>query len=203
MNKRLIIKDILTCDELQSRVTPLEWQHAATFRSQHRQREWLSWRVALRESLGEESFLGVGGDVEIGYKPSGAPYIVGTPIYISVSHTKTHIAVMLCDTPCAIDMELLDRKFSAISSRYLAPSEVEILSSLGDRALAIGWCAKESAYKFIGDKPLDFIGDITIKSVDTQSNTLSISIQKHHYIARFTSHNEWCLVEITGQNPKA
>lgn len=196
MNKQLIIKEIYSLDELQSIVAPQEWLHAEGFRSERRRREWLSWRVALRESLSKEPFMGVDGKgIEVAYHNSGAPYIVGStiPIYISVSHCRTHIAVLLSDTPCAVDMELLGRNFSIVVSRYVSDSESAIINRDKD-GLAIGWCAKECAYKYIANQPLDFIGDITITDIDFEKCDITVQILEREYRARFIVEEGYCIV---------
>ncbi len=191
MIERLIVKEIISLEDLHSMVTPSEWTHSESFRSQSRRQEWLSWRAVLRRSLQEEPFGGVSSSFEIAYGECGAPYIVGTPIYISVSHTRTHVAVLLCDRACAVDMELLDRNFSRVATRYLSPLEQKRIDPI---TMPIAWCAKEVAYKFCTDQPLDFVRDATIESVDHTNQNLVIHIKGTRHVAKFIVENSYCIV---------
>ncbi|MFI3283317.1 MAG: 4'-phosphopantetheinyl transferase superfamily protein [Rikenellaceae bacterium] len=198
MVKRLIIERILPLEELYAEATPQERVIAEGYTSQSRRREWLSWRVHLRRSLSREEFcgVGVGADVQMCYHSSGAPYIKGADIHISVSHTKDRVAVALSDKPCAVDMELLDRNFSRISSRYISPKESQLLGVhlYGE---AIAWCAKEAAYKYVALQPLDFIEDISVTAIDFHSQRITIQVKDITIRAEFSVAEEgYCVVTI-------
>ena len=49
-------------------------------RTEQRRREWLACRVLLQELTG--------GPVCVAYRPNGAPYLSGSSLHISISHTK-------------------------------------------------------------------------------------------------------------------
>ncbi len=92
--------------------------------------EKAAWRSIVRERLGSATV--------VGYNKNGAPVLENAPGFISVSHTKGWVAVIWSPTPCAIDIELRDRKLSpAAASRYG-------ISTIDD------WCALEASYKFEG-----------------------------------------------------
>lgn len=58
-------------------------------RTEQRRREWLASRVLLQELTG--------GSALIAYHPNGAPYLSGSSLHISISHTKGYAAVLLQD----------------------------------------------------------------------------------------------------------
>ncbi|MDR1670978.1 MAG: hypothetical protein LBR57_00480 [Alistipes sp.] len=93
--------------------------------------ERAAWRDIVRRRLGPE--------VGFGYNKNGAPVLSGAARgFISVSHTRGWVAVVWSSGPCAIDIELRDRRLSSdAAARYN-------ISSIED------WCALEARYKFTG-----------------------------------------------------
>lgn len=63
-------------------------------RAEQRRREWLACRVLLQELTG--------GPACIAYRPNGAPYLSGSSLHISISHTKGYAAVLLQDRPAPV-----------------------------------------------------------------------------------------------------
>ena len=151
---RLFIGRLLEESEAAPLVTDKDRREAAAFLSAHRRREFLSWRAFLYRELGTP--------VNIAYEASGAPRITSTttpsPLYIGVSHCLTHAAVCWSESRCAVDIELTDRNFERVRSRYLTPDE-ERLCSRPDW-LCIAWCAKECLYKLAGEQGLDLLRDL-------------------------------------------
>ncbi len=92
--------------------------------------ERAAWRAIVRERLGA--------DTSIEYNENGAPVVDPGRGFISVSHTRGWVAVVWSPAPCAIDIELRDRKLPpSAAARYS-------LGTIGD------WCALEARYKFTG-----------------------------------------------------
>ena len=80
-------------------------QELNRFVSERRKMEWLSVRVLLYAMLQE--------DKEIGYSPEGKPYLTDHSFFISISHTKGYVAVMLASfTPAGIDIEQYANAFT-------------------------------------------------------------------------------------------
>ena len=85
-------------------------------RTEQRRREWLACRVLLQELTG--------GPVCVAYRPNGAPYLSGSSLHISISHTKGYAAVLLQNRPAAgIDIEYHSGRVSRIRSRFMNPEE--------------------------------------------------------------------------------
>lgn len=61
-------------------------------RTEQRRREWLASRVLLQELTG--------GSALIAYHPNGAPYLSGSSLHISISHTKGYAAVPVTGSSC-------------------------------------------------------------------------------------------------------
>mgnify|MGYP001523120341 CR=1 FL=1 len=97
-------------------------------RTEQRRREWLASRVLLQELTG--------GSALIAYHPNGAPYLSGSSLHISISHTKGYAAVLLQDHP---------EEEAGIDKEY----ETE--------HLLLHWCAKETLFKMVGYEEVDFL----------------------------------------------
>jgi phosphopantetheinyl transferase len=127
-------------------VCPAELQK---MRSARRRLEWLAVRVLLRRMLG--------GEARIAYLPSGAPYLSGRPEHISISHTKDYAAIALNTLPVGIDIESRGERVLRVREHFLDKAEEAALDPFhaADHAL-LYWCAKEAAYKCIGQEAVDF-----------------------------------------------
>lgn len=119
--------------------------------TEQRRREWLASRVLLQELAG--------GGPRIAYRPNGAPYLTGSPLHISISHTKGYAAVLLQDGPAAgIDIEYRSGRVSRIRSRFMNPEEEAGIDKEHETEhLLLHWCAKETLFKMIGQEEVDFL----------------------------------------------
>lgn len=102
----------------------------------------------------------VGEAVQIGYDEYGAPQIDVPNLYVSVSHSRGVVAVLLSDNPCAVDIEQSERDFGKVASRYISERERAIAEEYG--LYAEMWCAKEALYKYYKRGALDLVDDLTI-----------------------------------------
>lgn len=89
------------------------------------------------------------GDYRIERTQNGKPYIVGNPLYFSVSHSDNRAVIAICDKPVGVDCEIIrERKISGISKRLSEREQAEI----GGNTLNFlyNWTAKEAFIKMIG-----------------------------------------------------
>ena len=119
----------------------------------------------------------VGRGVRIEYSSQGAPLLSEEVVvnnyhykYISVSHCRDMVAVMLSQQPCGVDIEQSGRDFGRVSSRYITQEERRL--SDNPRFEAAVWCAKEALYKLAQREGLDFRRDISITAVDFESGRI-------------------------------
>lgn len=130
----------------------------ARWQSSGRRREWLACRVLLKTLAGRE--------LTVAYRDSGAPYLPdNAPWEVSFSHTRGYAAVLLQTRPAAgIDIEYRSERVYKIRHRFLSAEE-EYPRPEGARQpsrqetdyLLIGWCAKETLFKMVDEKEVDFI----------------------------------------------
>ncbi|WP_294470335.1 4'-phosphopantetheinyl transferase superfamily protein [uncultured Bacteroides sp.] len=135
-------------------------QEIQRFTSERRKMEWLSVRVLLYSMLQE--------DKEISYSTEGKPYLADNSSFISISHTKGYVAVILGSVaPVGIDIEQYGQRVHRVSDRYIRQDEqVEPSRNLnwnkakGDMgditwSLLLHWSAKEAIYKRMEDADAD------------------------------------------------
>ena len=127
-------------------------------RSEARRKEKLATRALLNEIFPEKLYLG--------HHDNGKPYLQNTAMEISISHTNRFVAILLHpDEDLGIDIECLDRDFSAVEKKALSEDELEDLEDDKRKTLqlAIYWCAKEAIYKRMSISGVDFAEQIEVE----------------------------------------
>ena len=125
-------------------------QELLQFASERRKIEWLSVRVLLYFMLKE--------DKQIGYSSEGKPFLTDDSFFISISHTKGYVAVILNPkTPVGIDIEQYGQRVHRVSDRYIRPDEqVESYQEDLTWGLLLYWSAKETIFKRMENADADF-----------------------------------------------
>ena len=127
-------------------------------RSEARRKEKLATRALLNEIFPEKLYLG--------HHDNGKPDLQNTAMEISISHTNRFVAILLHpDEDLGIDIECLDRDFSAVEKKALSEDELEDLEDDKRKTLqlAIYWCAKEAIYKRMSVSGVDFAEQIEVE----------------------------------------
>ena len=168
IHHNLIIERVVTEAEESPLLTESDREYLATLSAPSRRAQWSTARTILRRELGEKA--------ELRYTSSGALVLakpIGDICSISVSHTSEWVAVLLSGSRCGVDIELLDRNFSKVASRYISHEERERLSEkVGEQFEALMWSAKEAIYKYGAHEGFDFLRDLVVTDIDTTSSTL-------------------------------
>lgn len=100
-------------------------QEMQRFVSERRKLEWLSVRVLLYSMLQE--------DKEIAYSPEGKPLMADNSSFISISHTKGYVAVILSYVhPVGIDIEQYGQRVHRVADRYIRSDEMVEMSDNTD-----------------------------------------------------------------------
>ena len=155
---RLLIERPLSEAELLALSGEAERCMVAGFATEARRREAMMWRYIIRRELGA--------DVQISYDDNGAPRLDNRDEHIGVAHSADFVAVIISPERCAVDIERLDRNFERVAARYIRPEEQAL--SRDERLPAVLWCAKETLYKFSGERGLDFLRDVKVLDVDIE-----------------------------------
>lgn len=176
----LLVEPIAPLAELEAKADVRDLQAVDGFTSVGRRAERLAWRRVLRR---------VAPDAEVEYEPSGAPLLKNSPFtHISVSHSRTSVAVALSHSRCGVDIESLDRNFERVARRYITSTERALCAEAW--WLAAAWCAKECAYKVVRRERIDFLHDITLCAVDTSAQTIVCRASGEEYEFRYAFMDE-------------
>jgi phosphopantetheinyl transferase len=139
--------------------------------SDKRKQEWLAVRLLLQHLSGSEA--------HIRYRENGAPFLSGLIYNISISHTTGFAAIILSKNPNpGIDMEYHSARAWKLREKYMNGNELNMITSLCDTETAgnddangatadtetaavqkiatLCWCAKETAFKALGETGVDF-----------------------------------------------
>lgn len=148
-----------TEDELKalSSVPSDEMEEISLFGSESQRKQKLAVRALINELFDEKMYLD--------HHDNGKPYLENCATNISITHTETYVAVIIHDEDdLGIDIESLDRDFSAVEQRALSEDEIENLDDDSrNEQLAIYWCAKEAIFKRMSQLRVDFAEQIEVE----------------------------------------
>ena len=148
-----------TEDELKalSSVPSDEMEEISLFGSESQRKQKLAVRALINELFDEKMYLD--------HHDNGKPYLENCATNISITHTEKYGAVIIHDEDdLGIDIESLDRDFSAVEQRALSEDEIEDLDDDSrNEQLAIYWCAKEAIFKRMSQLRVDFAEQIEVE----------------------------------------
>lgn len=162
------------------------------FKSEKRQLEWLAVRVLLKELVGEEK--------EIGYLPSGKPYLEDRSACVSFSHTSGYVAVAVHpEKEVGIDIEQYGLRVRKLASRFVRDDERSSVEA-GDEiyALLLHWSAKETMFKLMGHSDVDFLDHLHILPfIPTDSGEMKAveyrTEMRHTFQVSYYTHPDYVL----------
>ena len=153
-----------TEDELRNLVSvPTdELEEILLFRNESHRKQKLSVR-ALRNQVFEEKMY-------LNHHDNGKPYLENCVTNISITHTDKYVAIIISDyDELGIDIESLDRDFSAVEKKALSEDEIEDLNDdKKNEQLAIYWCAKEAIFKRMSQNRVDFAEQIEVEKFNVR-----------------------------------
>lgn len=127
----------------------------ASFRTGKRILEWLCTRCLLFQLLGE--------DKEIDYQNGGRPFLTDNSYHISISHTKGYVAILLHKTKVVgIDIETISERVNKVAHKFISPQEY-IDETQATAHKLLHWSAKESLFKLIEERDVDFKEHLVIQ----------------------------------------
>ncbi len=134
-----------------------ELEELGLIRNAARRKEKLAVRALLNKVFD--------GKVYLGHHDNGRPYLQNSLIEISISHTNRFVAILTHpEDSVGIDIESLNRNYSAVEKRALSLEELDYLSDRDrDLQLAIIWSAKEAVFKRMSRSDIDFSSQIIVK----------------------------------------
>ena len=134
-----------------------EMEEISFIRSESLRKQRLAVRALLGTLFDDKVYLS--------HHDNGKPYLENNPINISITHTEKYVAVILHEEEnVGIDIESLDRDFSAVEKKALSEDEIDDLEDeKRNEQLAIYWCAKEAIFKLLSRYNVDFAEQIEIE----------------------------------------
>ena len=134
-----------------------EMEEISFIRSESLRKQRLAVRALLNTMFDDKVYLS--------HHDNGKPYIENNPVNISITHTAKYVAVILHEEEnVGIDIESLDRDFSAVEKKALSEDEIDDLEDeKRNEQLAIYWCAKEAVFKLLSRYNVDFAEQIEIE----------------------------------------
>ena len=152
----LAIWELTECASELSKLIPDAEKVLDGIRSEKRKKERLATQALLYELFGT--------NICLCHHPNGSPFLPNNIARISITHTRRFVAVLTHPFKrTGIDMERLERNFSAVEVKALSPREVVYLTPEGrSRQLAILWSAKEAIYKCVAQEGVEFGTQIEI-----------------------------------------
>ena len=134
-----------------------EMEEISFIRSESLRKQRLAVRALLNTLFDEKVYLS--------HHDNGKPYLENNPVNISITHTEKYVAVILHEEEnVGIDIESLDRDFSAVEKKALSEDEIDDLEDeKRNEQLAINWCAKEAVFKLLSRYNVDFAEQIEIE----------------------------------------
>ena len=134
-----------------------EMEEISLIRSESLRKQKLAVRALLNEMFDEKVYLG--------HHDNGKPFLENCITNISITHSEKYVAVITHDEDdLGIDIESLDRDFSAVEKKALSEEEIEDLDDdTKNEQLAIYWCAKEAIDKRMSQNRVDFAEQIEVE----------------------------------------
>lgn len=167
------------------------------FTALHRKLEWLSVRVLLYQLLGKT--------VEIAYEPSGKPYLVDHSHFISISHTKGYVAVILSTvSEVGIDIEQYGPRIHKVAHKFMRDDEVATpYNDDSTWSLLLHWSAKEVMFKCMDASEVDFREHLRIFpfAVSLQGEFKSCEYRtdlKRSFLIHYQIHADFVLTWCSG-----
>lgn len=162
------------------------------FTSDSRRQEWLAIRVLLFELLGEMK--------SISYKPSGKPYFTDCSAYLSISHTKGYVAVIVSKSrEVGIDIEQRRDRVLKVAHKYVREDERSFFFPDDEvTSLLLIWSAKEVMFKCLDESEIDFREHLYVQ-LPTEQKDAYMSCSEfrtqstHHFRIHFLIHPDFVM----------
>ena len=135
-----------------------EMEEISLIRSESLRKQRLAVRALLNEVFEDKVYLS--------HHDNGKPFLENCITNISITHTGKYVAIITPqEEDLGIDLEPVDRDFSAVREKALSDEERDDLDDDREKAneqLALYWCAKEAVFKRMSQNKVDFADQIHV-----------------------------------------
>lgn len=150
--------------------------------------EWLASRYLLHITLDKEDRYSCVKDEH------GKPYLDGSGIYISLTHSKDYVATVFSDLPCGIDMQYHVDKIGMIAKKFVNAEEKGFIPAGKElHYLHALWSTKEAVYKTFGKKGVSLLNDMSTEPFslnEDQITEINVTLQKDGIIKKYKCEHE-------------
>lgn len=154
-------------------LVPDLWVEYDSLANQAIRYRWLASRYAVQQ-VSQQSPLDVIKD------QSGRPYLGVERKPISLSHCEGFVAAIHSGVSVGIDVERISSRVQKIKNYFMRDEELDMIGEENE-ALILAWSAKESIYKWLGEKHLGYKSQLCIRSIDFMGQAMEIEINtKEH-----------------------
>lgn len=156
-----------------------------SFVAESRKKQWLAYRLLIRNILWPNDF-------PVEYDEHGKPYLAGSDMHISVTHSGPLAAVILSQrSRVGIDIEAIKPRVGKVKDKFLSTKELaEVDKERELEVLTTAWCAKEALYKLYGIRNLDFRENISIEVPAFAGQSFAAEIRIDDNTDRYTVYSE-------------
>ena len=175
-----------------------EMEEISFIRSESLRKQRLAVRALLNTLFDEKVYLS--------HHDNGKPYLENNPVNISITHTEKYVAVILHEEEnVGIDIESLDRDFSAVEKKALSEDEIDDLEDeKRNEQLAIYWCAKEAIFKLLSRYNVDFAEQIEVERFRPRGEgeleaTFTYKDEEEEFDLEYITFDRHVLVWVVGE----
>lgn len=158
----------------------------ASCRSSRRRRQGIGAELLLIRTLQMSGFSSTL-PLSVSTEKNGKPFLIGSELHFSLSHSGSFAACALSDFPVGVDLEKRDSLSEPVLRRFFSPEEQALIRSSEDPDLSFTrlWTGKESFVKATGSgfllplreiSPLSPSPDISFWQFDHASFCLSVCV---------------------------
>ena len=141
-------------------------------------KQFLAIRNIL-ELMSSEKYL-------VSYSEIGKPYL-NSKKNISVTHSGSYAALIVSDKQVGIDLEEFGEKIKKIEKKFL-DVELDYPIDLSISNLLVYWNIKESIFKSLENKPMDFRKNIIVLPLEKENNKVKSRYINNDEIYSFCSY---------------
>ncbi len=141
-------------------------------------KQFLAIRNIL-ELMSSEKYL-------VSYSEIGKPYL-NSRKNISVTHSGSYAALIVSDKQVGIDLEEFGEKIKKIEKKFL-DVELDYPIDLSTSNLLVYWNIKESIFKSLENKPMDFRKNIIVLPLEKENNKVKSWYINNDEIYSFCSY---------------
>jgi phosphopantetheinyl transferase len=126
------------------------------------------------------------------YDSSGKPYLAGSELHISVTHTDDLAAIIISrHARVGIDIERIRPRIEKVRDKFISQDEAVLIGKERElEQLTLAWCAKEALYKLYGLRNLDFRENICVEVPASAGTTFKAGIRFGGQIDKYELHSE-------------